>query len=307
MQIILLTVSISILVFLIAIMVASTALKDKLLLKARLQAEFGTRELYRPVEKTKKQKRSIPVSKAFAEELNSAGIRMRPEEFLTLWFLGLVIPNGVLAVSGAHIITLLAVTLIFLIAPPMLVVRAKKKRLMLFEKQLGDALLLIGNTLRSGLSFQQAMAIVAREMPDPIAKEFSRTVKEIQLGNSLDEALSNMVQRVKSTDLMLTVSAVQIQRQVGGNLLEILENILVTIKDRLKLKDDIRVMTATGRISSFVVAFIPVGIGGMLMLVNPTYIQTFFETSKGIGMLCTCIAMEITGFLIIKKIVTIKY
>lgn len=307
MQIILLTVSISILVFLIAIMVASTALKDKLLLKARLQAEFGTRELYRPVEKTKKQKSSIPVSKAFAEELNSAGIRMRPEEFLTLWFLGLVIPNGVLAVSGAHIITLLAVTLIFLIAPPMLVVRAKKKRLMLFEKQLGDALLLIRNTLRSGLSFQQAMAIVAREMPDPIAKEFSRTVKEIQLGNSLDEALSNMVQRVKSTDLMLTVSAVQIQRQVGGNLLEILENISVTIKDRLKLKDDIRVMTATGRISSFVVAFIPVGIGGMLMLVNPTYIQTFFETSMGIGMLCTCIAMEIIGFLIIKKIVTIKY
>lgn len=307
MQILLLTASISLFIYLIAIILLSLTLKDKINLKQRLQSFSGKTDLYKPVHKAKQQKSRIPVSKVFTEELISAGIRMRAEEFLVLWFMGIIIPAGLLSIFNAHIITIIAVTIIFLVMPPMLVLRAKKKRLILFEKQLGDALLLIGNCLRSGLSFQQAMSIIAKEMPDPIAKEFYRTVKEIQLGNSLDAALSNMVTRVKSTDLMLTVSAVQIQRQVGGNLLEILDNISVTIKDRLKLKDDIRVMTATGRISSFVVASIPVGMGGLLMLINPTYIQTFFETSIGIGLLCTCIAMEIIGFLIIKKIVTIKY
>jgi tight adherence protein B len=151
------------------------------------------------------------------------------------------------------------------------------------------------------------MANIAHEMPDPIAREFARTAKEIQLGNSMDTALDNMVQRVRSTDLMLTVSAVQIQRQVGGNLLEILENISVTIRERIKLKDDIRVMTASGRISSVVVGLIPVAIGGLLMLINPSYIQTFFDTPMGIGMLTAAAGMEIIGFLIIKKIVTIKY
>jgi tight adherence protein B len=307
MQILLLTISVSLFAFFAAFILFSLALKDKIFFRQRLQALFGKADLYKPVQTVKKQKSKIPVSKAFSEELSMSGIRMRPEEFLTLWFMGIIIPGGALAISDAHIITVLAVIIIFSITPPILVIRAKKKRLMLFEKQLGDALLLISNCLRSGLGFQQAMSIIAKEMPDPIAKEFSRTVKEIQFGNSMDEALSNMVTRVKSTDLMLTVSAVQIQRQVGGNLLEILDNISVTIKERLKLKNDIRVMTATGRISSVVVALIPVGIAGMLMLINPSYIETFFETSLGVGMLCTCVAMEVVGFLLIKKIVTIKY
>ncbi len=115
------------------------------------------------------------------------------------------------------------------------------------------------------------------------------------------------MKRVRSTDLMLTVSAVQIQRQVGGNLLEILENTSKTIKERIKLKDDIRVMTASGRISSIVVGMLPVAIGGLLMLINPSYIQTFFDTSMGVIMLVVAAGMEITGFLIIKKIATIKY
>lgn len=307
MQIILLTTSASLFVFCAAFILFSYALKDKILYKQRLQNLFGKIELYKPEQKVKKQKSRIPVSKAFAEELHMSGIRMRPEEFLVLWFVGIVVPAAVLTISNAHMITVLAVIIIFLITPPILVIRAKKKRLILFETQLGDALLLIGNCLRSGLSFQQAVSIIAKEMQDPIAKEFSRTVKEILFGSSMDDALSNMVKRVKSTDLMLTVSAVQIQRQVGGNLLEILENISVTIKERQKLKNDIRVMTATGRISSIVVALIPVGIGGMLMLINPSYIETFFETPIGIGMLCACVVMEIVGFMLIQKTVTIKY
>lgn len=307
MQSMVLSISIALLIFLVMTITLTLVMEDKILIKKRLQALAGNEEIYLPVQKKNQKQSKIPVSKAFAQELSSAGVRMRPEEFLLSWIFVLVVPSGLMLMANAHIITISFILIASIVTPPILVVRSKKKRLILFEKQLGDALMLIGNCLRSGLGFQQAMSIIAKEMPDPISREFSRTVREIQLGNSIDDALSNMVERVNSTDLMLTVSAVQIQRQVGGNLLEILDNISVTIKERLKLKDDIRVMTATGRISSLVVSLIPIGIGGLLMLLNPSYIQTFFNTSLGIGLLCLCVAMEIIGFIVIKKIVTIKY
>ncbi|MFZ5974778.1 MAG: type II secretion system F family protein [Bacillota bacterium] len=307
MQVVLLAVAIAFFVFFTAVILLTRATADRTRIKQRLQALTGQQEHARPAREKKQKRPRIPVSRVFAEELASSGIRMRPEEFLTLWLAAALVPAGLLMLIGAHPVTMLAVAAMGVVIPPVIVHRAKGKRLQLFEKQLGDALLLMGNCLRSGLTFQQAMANIAHEMPDPIAKEFGRTVKEIQLGNSIDTALDNMVQRVRSTDLMLTVSAVQIQRQVGGNLLEILENTSVTIKERIKLKDDIRVMTASGRISSMVVGLIPVAIGGLLMLINPAYIQTFFNTPLGIGMLAVAAGMEIIGFLIIKKIVTIKY
>lgn len=305
---ILLAVSAALFVFIGAVILLNRFTADRTRVKQRLRALAGRQERPAPPEKRKKQKRGrIPVSRVFAEELVSAGVRMRPEEFLALWLAAALAPAGVLMLLGAHPVTLVAAAALGVPLPPLLVRRARGKRLGLFEKQLGDVLLLMGNCLRSGLTFQQAMANVAEEMPDPIAREFARTVREIQLGCSIDAALDGMVKRVRSTDLMLTVSAVQIQRQVGGNLLEILENTSVTIKERLKLKDDIRVMTASGRITSIVVGLIPVAIGGILMLINPSYIQTFFDTTMGVVMLLVAAGMEITGFLIIKKIATIRY
>jgi tight adherence protein B len=185
--------------------------------------------------------------------------------------------------------------------------KRKSKRLVLFEKQLGDALVLIGNCLRAGMTFHQAMANVAKEMPDPIAKEFSRTVKEIQLGSATDDALERLAERVKSKDLLITVSAVQIQREVGGNLLEIIETISQTIKDRAKIRDDIRVMSAQGRSSGIIIGMLPLAIGGILALVNPDYVMTFFDTKAGTIMLIVAGCMEVTGFFIINRIVNIKY
>ncbi len=280
MQSYLLAVSTGLLAFLIATIILMTGTEDRHRLKQRLHALVGKAEQPRSLVRQDRKKNQVhrknSVSKVFAEELLSAGVRMRPEEFLTLWICATLGPSGLILLLGGHPITVFAAVLIGLLIPPFVVVHLKKKRLILFEKQLGDALLLMSNCLRSGLTFQQAMVNIAKEMPDPIAREFFRTSKEIQLGNSMDIALDNMIRRVQSTDLMLMVSAVQIQRQVGGNLLEILENISVTIKERLKLKDDIRVMTATGRISSLVVGMIPIVIAGALMLINPAYMQKFF-------------------------------
>lgn len=308
MQSLILAVSTAFFVFFITIIILTLTKKDRFQMKQRLQEISGKENEPRPVHSKKKQEhRKSPISKVFAEELSSTGIRMRPEEFLFIWILLTIVPGGIMMLFGTHPITVLAVVLLGVLSPLIMIRRAKAKRLIIFEKQLGDALLLMSNCLHAGLTFQQAIANIAQEMPDPIGKEFARTTKEIQLGNNIDTALTNMVQRVNSTDLMLTISAIQIQRQVGGNLMEILENISVTIKERIKLKDDIRVMTASGRISSVVVGLIPVFIGGLLMLINPAYIKTFFDTSMGVSMLIAAAVMELLGFIIIKKIVTVKY
>jgi tight adherence protein B len=303
-----LAISVGLFVFLLVTILLTMASRSRILVDKRLKDLSGTDIASEAVKQERKRRTSrIPVSKVFANELSNAGIRMRPEEFIVLWLCIATIPAGVFLLANANPVTILAVAVIGVALPPFFVVQRKGKRLMLFEKQLSDALLLMANGLRAGLTLQQTMATIAQEMPEPINREFARTVKEIQLGSSVDIALNNMVQRVKSIDLMLTVSAINIQRQVGGNLLEIIENLANTIKERLRLKDDIRVMTATGRISGLVVGAIPVVIGGVLMLINPEYIQTFFNTSMGKTMLMVAIGMETTGFLVIRNIVTIKF
>ena len=309
MQVYLLSVFAALFVFFIATIVFSVFAGDKNRLKQRLQMLSGNKEetARHSADEKRQKNRRMSVSKSFANELSSAGIRMRPEEFLFLWFAAAAVPGGMLYLFGAHIITILAVFLIGMLAPPFILKRSKKKRMRLFDKQLGDSLMLMGNCLRSGLTFQQGMVNISKEMPDPIGREFTRTIKEMQFGGSMESALNNMMQRIPSVDLMLMVSAVQIQREVGGNMLEILENISATVKERHKLREDIRTMTASGRISSVVVGMLPIVIGGVLMLINPSYIQTFFETTIGIGMIALAVIMEAIGFLLINKIVTIKY
>jgi tight adherence protein B len=177
----------------------------------------------------------------------------------------------------------------------------------LFDKQLIDALAIIGNCLRAGFSFNQAIESIAQEMPDPIAKEFAKTIREIRLGFPMEKALINMMERLDNNDLELIVSAVLIQRQVGGNLSEILDTIANTIKDRLKIKGEIKVLTATGRTSGMVVGMLPVFLMGVLMVINPGYVSMFFNSNIGIAMLIFAAIMETTGFLIVKKIVNVKF
>jgi len=236
-----------------------------------------------------------------------AGISMRGEEFLIIWMGLIIVPALLMILFSANIISIIAMVAFAVIVPPLFVRSRRRKQLILFDNQLGDALLLIGNCLRSGLTFQQAMGSIAKEMQDPIAKEFARVVKEIQLGTALDDALENMLRRIGSQELMLTISAIQIQQQIGGNLTDILQNISSTILDRQKLKSDIRVMTATGRTSGMVIGAMPLVVGGILMLVNPGYIETFFTTQIGTAMLIGAAVMEVLGFLVIRKVIDIKY
>ncbi|WP_422444881.1 type II secretion system F family protein [Thermoanaerobacterium sp. DL9XJH110] len=184
---------------------------------------------------------------------------------------------------------------------------ARAKRLSSFNSQIGDALTIMANCLRSGFSFLQSMDMVRKELPDPIKKEFTRTIKEINLGTSTEEALENMAKRVNSDDLDLVVTAVLIQRQVGGNLSEVLDNIAGTIRDRIRIKREIRTLTAQGRISGLIIGLLPLLLGSFMLVARPSYIMELFSSRLGLLMLLFAVAGEITGMLIIKKIVDIKF
>lgn len=305
---IILAVATGLYLFLFAVVILLFSMRD------RRRIEFRLKDLFhedisknRPIQIKKVQQQKIPISRSLANQLVAADVRMRPEEYLIVWILSAATPALLLLVIGAHPVTILGGATIGAGLPPYFVNRKMARRLVQFESQLSEALVMISNCLKSGLTFQQAMGNIASEMPDPISREFGRTMREINLGSSVETAMANLAERVKSTDLSLAVSAIQIQRQVGGNMVELLDNISETIKDRIKIKNEIKVLTASGRTSGMIIGLLPLGLAGVLMLINPEYIASFFNSQMGAMMLVTGAVMESIGFLAIKKIVSIKY
>jgi len=196
-------------------------------------------------------------------------------------------------------------------APGIYVGFMQGRRLNMFNDQLGDTINLLVNGLRSGYSILQAMEAVARELPQPVAGEFDRVVKEVQLGLTLEQSLQNMLRRVKSDDLDLVVTAINVQREVGGNLAEILEVISHTIRERVRIKGEVRVLTAQGMLTGYVITALPIAITLLLYVMNRPYISRLWS-SKGSAGLCGWIMLAIgiiligSGFLIIQKIVHIE-
>ncbi|MFO7540699.1 MAG: type II secretion system F family protein [Chloroflexota bacterium] len=156
---------------------------------------------------------------------------------------------------------------------PIYVSMTANKRMKTFNNQLGDTLNLWVNALKSGYSVLQAMETIATELPPPVSKEFERVVQEVRLGLSLEQALDNMHRRVPSEDLDLVITAVNIQREVGGNLAEVLDNISFTIRERVRIKGEIQTLTAQGRISGWIISLLPIALGGFLYMINPGYIS----------------------------------
>ena len=147
------------------------------------------------------------------------------------------------------------------------------RRVRSFNDQLGDTLTLWVNALRAGSSVLQGMETIATESPPPISVEFERVVQEVRLGLSVEQSLDNMFNRVPSDDLDLVITAVNIQREVGGNLAEVLDSISFTIRERVRIKGEIRTLTAQGRASGWIITFLPVALGFMMYLINPDYIS----------------------------------
>ena len=181
-----------------------------------------------------------------------------------------------------------------------------KRRVKAFNAQLADALVLMASSLRSGYSFMQAIEMLSREMQPPLSEEFYRVLREINLGVTTDEAMNHMAERINSVDLDLVVTAVLIQRQIGGNLTEILDNIANTIRDRVKIAGHIKTLTAQGRMSGIIISMLPFVLAFLISFINPGYMDPLFNQTIGYVMVGGALLSEVVGIILIRNIVNIK-
>ncbi|KAB2906323.1 MAG: type II secretion system F family protein [Anaerolineae bacterium] len=242
-------------------------------------------------------------------QLSRADLKLTPAEFLGMHFVSVIgfFLAAYLVVFRGNIILSLIAGVIGFFAPRIWVSMKIGRRLNQFESQLPDNLQMWVNGLRSGYSVLQAIEGIAREAAEPTATEFKRVVKEVQLGIPMDEALDHMLTRMPSDDLDLVITAVNIQREVGGNLAEILEVISHTIRERIKLKGEIRVLTAQGRVTGYIIGGMPVFLLGFLMMANPDYVGRLFENRMcGWPMLGCGAGMISLGVAVIQRIIDIE-
>ena len=244
-----------------------------------------------------------------ARDLARADLKLKVGEYLALMLIfGLGVGLVLWWIGGRSI--LLAVVGIFIgtLIPRYYVGRQQGQRLNNFNYQLADMLNLLVNGLRAGYSTMQAMEAVSREMPTPISTEFSRVVQEMQIGLSAEVALDNLLRRIPSDDLDLVIAAMNVQREVGGNLAEILDTISHTIRERVRIKGEIRVLTSQVMYSGRFLALMPLMITGALWLLNRPYMMLFFDPETrlvGIPMLIVGGLMIASGYYVMNRIANI--
>jgi tight adherence protein B len=249
-------------------------------------------------------------SARWARDLARADLKITVGEFSVLRFV-LASVGGLIGFAvpiGGHVLLAVVLLAAGAYAPPIYVWRRRDKRQALFNQQLADVITLMSGSLRSGYSLLQAMELVAREAPQPVASEFDRVVREVGLGLSPEEALANLVERMQSEDLELLVTAINVQREVGGNLVEVLDTISSTIRDRVKLVGEVKVLTAQQQYSGYIIALLPVALALMLGIINPSYMLGVFKETVWCGwtMAGCSFIMILSGFLLIRQIVNIK-
>lgn len=211
-----------------------------------------------------------------AMELAQAGAQVTAVEFIAI-NVGLIVGSLVLGMLIAQtIVAGLALSIVAAFGPRFWLKRRKDKRMGQFQQQLPDVLSLIVGSLRAGYGLIQAMKLVSQEMPSPSKDEYTRVVNEISLGYSLQQALAHLVERMESEDLLMVVTAINIQNEVGGNLGNILESIAETIRDRVKLQGEIRTLTSMQRMTGYMLAAMPFFVAVILLFMNPEYIMQMF-------------------------------
>lgn len=286
---------------------------EKAAAKRAVQKLYASRDLDDVFEKAAQERKEktklsdrIKVSEKFKSQYEAADMPISANEFVLLW-------------AGTTLLPLLAMLLIF--HNPIMAVGAggigfaipllyfKKSQHDRYEKfvvQLGDALITMTNSLKSGFSFQQAMRSICSDMDDPIASEFKKVLTEVDYGTSLNDAMIHMYQRVPSDDLKMLIAALAISGRTGGSLADVLQVISNTVKERIRIRQDVKAMSAQGHISSLIVGLMPLFIALALMVMNPDYINRMFSDPRGRKMLIAAVAMEAIGFKIMQKITDIS-
>ena len=238
--------------------------------------------------------------------LKQAGIPLYGAEFVIVSLGGAVITAVVVYIITMNIFIAPVMGLIIPIVMWSFISILIGRRKAAFTEQLGDCLTTVANALRAGYSFQQAMDVVAKEMEPPISTEFERVMTDITMGVTLEGALDQMNKRVGSSDFDLVVTAVLIQREVGGNLAQILDTISDTINERIRMKREINALTAQGKLSSVVLIALPIFMAVFCWTFNHDQMMIFVTEESGRYAVLFAIIMEILGFVVIRRIVDIE-
>lgn len=238
--------------------------------------------------------------------LARSGLPLKPEEYVLFQWILTIFTGGLLvALSGNWFFFLIGGILGFLF-PKWYVKKKERVRISKFNEELPDMISTIIGSLRAGFSFPQALKTVIEEAAPPIKDEMEFVLKEMQYGRSLEDSLTDLKERMPSEDLDLMIQAILIQRQVGGNLAAVLDKIVETIRDRTKIQRQIQTLTAQGRLSGIVIGLLPIILGFVIYLIQPSYIGTLFHHPIGIMLLIAGAFSGIIGFIMIKKMTTIE-
>ena len=257
------------------------------------------------VHETAKLFKRLRQSQDFDSKMQQAGLPLLGSEFMSV-ILIISVTAGILVFLlllrwQMALLTVIAMPMLCLIYINILI----KRRRQAFTNQLGDTLSMVADAMRSGFSFIQSVEFVSKEMGAPIGEEFARMMTEIHIGTPMEQALQGIARRIDSRDFDLIVAAVLIQRQVGGNLAYILDMISGTINARIRMKREIKTLTAQGRLSGWVIAALPFVLAAVLYTVNPTYLSSLINNQIGRIAVGGAICLEIIGFIIIQRIVDI--
>lgn len=244
-----------------------------------------------------------------ARDLARADLKFKVGEYFVLILVSILL-GGLIAwfLGNQHIVSALIGLVGGAFAPRMYVKRQQKKRLQKFNDQLSDMLNLMVNGLRAGYSTMQAMESISKELPSPISDEFRRVVQEMQIGISMETALENLLRRIPSEDLDFVITAINVQREVGGNLSEILDNISFTIRERVRIKGEVRVLTSQVRTSGSVLSLIPFFLTLILWFLNPEYLMSVTQGGPWLtaGIICVVLGLIGSSYFIMMKIADIE-
>lgn len=238
--------------------------------------------------------------------LDQADLHITPSRLMMFSFMaGMLAALSASVISGS-IILMVVCGLLAAALPFAHVWWKRKQRFDSFLEHLPDALDLMSRGLSAGHAFSEALHMVSTEMPEPIATEFRKTYEEQNLGLSLKLALENLTHRIPLLDLRMCVTAVLIQRETGGNLAEILEKVAYTIRERFRIMGDLKTLTTSSRMSAWLLCGLPIGVAFAITVLNPEYMSILWKDQRGHYLIATALFMQLTGMLIVRKILRIK-
>ncbi len=236
--------------------------------------------------------------------LEQAALPIRAAEAVTI-YIATIVAGALIGILGGPL-AMIGLAVLAAVAPPMWLSHRRTSRVHEFQSMLPAVLNILAGSLRSGYSFIQAMEVVSKEAIGPMGVEMKRVFSETRLGRKVEDALEDCASRMESVDLKWVVLAVRIQREVGGNLAEILDNVSETMAERDRFRGEVRALTAEGRLSSVVVGAMPLVLGVMLSVINPDYISKLFEETAGMVAVGIGLVMSGIGFVWVRKIVSIE-